>query len=1110
MEDTGGAKRPKQAVEGSKVSLVVERVVLGAPSRRWRGETERGAVAEAFQYLKSLWHPNVCCYTDMLRVDDGVYVLISEGYSLTLDDLIMRCAHASDPDTSALDNLGFDFHSAVCQIACGIQYLHAHGIEHGALGPQNVFIQSDGTAKIGCYAEKYLKEVALSASLSTGRGNTANVDHLQDGGADTDGSNRHPTEPCDTFRRWFYAPEYMGGDRLPLSWSEAVKNDVWGLGITCLQCIGALMTTEWPDSPPNTPRTRNRTPGSLQMYNEMVELSQCVTHSPWLNDAFAMAGSLLNLANDRLRQERDVSAVGLDVLGVCSDHLFPNDRDATESTREMSFAQLADALLSNRGTLQAECCCDTASSISSCSESGAHSLPPESQADQTDVQHGEHRCTCGTDSTRKSAVVSVAEKIINWCTGRAIVSDAMHFIGVDLEKGHCDPNRERLKAVQQVYHIFAIAHQCLILNPQHRRNSLDLLALLQRSVPPGYRESTNTDHKQFFKWTFICQNRTGTEYGPELRMPVTEFFTRSYRHRYINLRELDTLELHVDDLFYFWRLTGNDPLDFLEDADYFSSNGPGYVRKLASLSEMLKLAAKADLFPMIIEHQIRPTCAYARQFSFLYQWLRVRRFDRLLSNGTDSKHQISTEAQLDVPPLLRKHIWCVLLGVTTPFGPPLSDSEYEDESFKNVADEMKKTLRGYDNDLLHSQRCLRLMAKAGGAIRRAHDLESLSSSIYTTFVPLVLLYYDFSELFLGAVTSLFDRYLKHYYVPSGSFVQNELEEFNTMLKFFDPEVAAHLKCLGAFADSFALLWFMSLFAETASCQQLYVLWDTILNFPRSYVKYLAVGIIHSARDGILRTTTAPGAISYISSLIDTINAPMLNSICTQIYSVWDPLLYPKDSAKSKTVSRSSSLQDNVADAARGNVIVLDIGSTGTEPAPGDACSIDRNMFTFNTESYPRQRCFKLALRQFVELLDACVIVDLRPVDSYKLGHIPNSCHIDRLFACLEKQSDAELTVLVTELMDSSQPKANGLDPNRIRKKQQLTKNCEALLGAGAKTWSQERQREPTILLAAGDGMELESEMRAIERLIFDFYVPHVCYYRINADDWPKFFTLSQM
>lgn len=103
----------------------------------------------------------------------------------------------------------------------------------------------------------------------------------------------------------------------------------------------------------------------------------------------------------------------------------------------------------------------------------------------------------------------------------------------------------------------------------------------------------------------------------------------------------------------------------------------------------------------------------------------MRRFEKLLYNESECKSQIMLEAQLDVPPILRKQIWSVMMGIHVPFSPPMLKIRHPLDMDDDVVKEVKKAINRYDNDMLHSERCVLLLVEATHAIRETHSLASL-------------------------------------------------------------------------------------------------------------------------------------------------------------------------------------------------------------------------------------------------------------------------------------------------------------------------------------------------------------------------------------------------
>lgn len=102
------------------------------------------------------------------------------------------------------------------------------------------------------------------------------------------------------------------------------------------------------------------------------------------------------------------------------------------------------------------------------------------------------------------------------------------------------------------------------------------------------------------------------------------------------------------------------------------------ILNLNNLNERLARVKKQDYFPLImssrystnygIEMEKLPTVIRERDTE--YQFHRVLLFTRLLKGYPSTRQRILTEAQVDVPPLLRGKIWACILGV-------IEDGSYE-------------------------------------------------------------------------------------------------------------------------------------------------------------------------------------------------------------------------------------------------------------------------------------------------------------------------------------------------------------------------------------------------------------------------------------------------
>ncbi|EKX73911.1 conserved hypothetical protein [Theileria equi strain WA] len=938
----------------SQITLNVERFFFGKHESLYPGThlTEkttdiRGVVSDGFQYLKSLSHVNVCSYVDMLRSDDNNYVFLSEGYSLTLGDVLERIEKSKWSKSDVYGSI--ELVGIINQIISGVQYLHSSGIAHGALTLENILVTPDGYVKIWGYAKPYLSGL-ISRFLRK-----CNDSEPMDVGIDE----------LSSLQLFYTPPEVILDCKLEANF----KVDVWSLGICILTILSHFLHVT-----ASIPVTGHR---------DVAEISK--EKATDLKNAFVVLSSLLYVFGSEYSDEfkGNVSAIGLNIAKMVK-NTFPTPNDEQSALETI----------------------------------------------------------CRASSEHVDSVMNYLVNLIDWITGKRI------FDILDLEPGNGSSNYSK-----ELY-ILGICYDCLIIDPSERPSSLDIALrydIIKHKIPhctksfPRFAWSISDKYTDFIS---DCSNH---------EMCRRKYVTCPNTSEYLNL------DVGMDDIFYYWKLIGNDPLNLVQslqmpplsclvDENGAIQEGPFFKLEAArkeytldrfGLGELFTHIKVASLFPMVLEHQLRPSCGYARQHSFIYQWFRIYRFRKLLDSF--NKEKIIAEAKIDIPPLLRKFIWCAIL-----------DIEYKNEPCVAVAksrlvSEIEKVAVFYSNDILRSKKSLSEIASAIEYIENKYA--KLTSCFYSFCIPLFLLYHDATTVFREILETIFCKYLKDFYVPSGSFVSTFLAEFTTLLNFFDPKVASHLRSIGAYADSYALPWFMTLFAENLSVHQLYIIMDAVVLRPRSFVKYLAVATVHCMRENVLGLASSHAFTSFISCAMETINMPMLVNLAISLYNRWNEILtLGKDEASSQ--------------------------------------SLDRGTFTFIMEEFPFERCFRLPLDAFSSVLNNCILVDLRPLESYNFGSIPNSIHVDVLLNILSdsvstgnkftgKHANAKLNAAIKELQD----KTNLL-------------------------WL--HKSSSFIIIAAGDGYDLEEEMLYIQRLTFEFNIRHLCYYRINADEWPRVLTLAKI
>ena len=150
--------------------------------------------------MKALNHPNLVRLYEVIRSDSGKLLMVMEYcHAGPLVDENGRFSHCQEDIPEII------VHHFFKQMTSAIQYLHAEGIVHGDIKPENMLLSGDGTVKIADFGQ----------SLKI----------LQDKGVS---SGRHTSKLTRTLGTPAYlAPEICAGEEY-----DGFSADVWALGVT--------------------------------------------------------------------------------------------------------------------------------------------------------------------------------------------------------------------------------------------------------------------------------------------------------------------------------------------------------------------------------------------------------------------------------------------------------------------------------------------------------------------------------------------------------------------------------------------------------------------------------------------------------------------------------------------------------------------------------------------------------------------------------------------------------------------------------------------------------------------------------------------------------------
>ncbi|UVC49509.1 hypothetical protein MACK_003347 [Theileria orientalis] len=1103
----------------SHIILNVERIDFN--ERLQYGEFEsaalenklHGIITEGFERLKGFNHVNVCNYTNMIRIDGNSYLFVSEGYSLTLNRIFTSTSEQF---------LKINFANILNQVICGLQYLHSSGFSHGRLTLDCISISDEGLVKIGGYANNYVNNIVNYMFNKIKKDdedeerveeNELRRNYIMNGfGID----DRNEFIECVKNSKYLYNLMFYMPPEVVFYNEKTVKSDlfwfnvdVWSLGI-CILLITSYIISE-NEFKVHTQHTHSedkdcKIGSGFERLKKLFNLE--VGENTMVVESYLFVLYLLVLINKMEKNNSQISTIGLNIHKIVTTQFkFLSDENESESIKLISkiFEKVKDKVINCKNN-------NTHSSNSGYEQLVVQKLVKEDM--QSDLER----------------VISCDEAIsvlIELLSGENVLNNL-----IELKEKSSSSSVQHKKYFGNLSYLLSIANNCLIIENGQRPSALDLCLrhnILKLSQKNTYnlcdgekdqyiedkesQEQQQQEQEEFnYSWfTYKEKYEYATEVDSFSRHYTVELFKES--QTIFSESKFFLSYVGLENILYYWTLMGNEvnnivPFHIIKRVDseeesrkrkisyrtleYFKRYRVGKI----FLGELITHVKLANLFPMIIEHQLRPSCVYARHQCFIYQLLRIRRFKRLLSNAVENRRQIYVEAMIDIPPLLRSQIWCNLLEVIyrpATKGCPLSTG-YD---FSPIPPELEKNLNFYNNDLLYSTTNLKKLLSSVKDLKRKIIHQQLPSSIYSFSIPLMLLYHD-SSVYNAMLDKIFCKYLKDFYAPTGSFVNNYLSEFSTILNFFDPEISYHLRSIGAYADSYALPWFMSLFSENTTVDQLYMIWDSVLVQPKQYIKFLAVMIIHNIRERLLEITDARIAISFISCVVNSLNVPMLMYLTTHMYMTWFEVLSSKASAQ-KSSPLNEWLDQN------GNC-----GKVNEVKSDTDGFNLEKNTFIFVSDEYPFERCFRLPIETFSNVFKDCIIIDVRSVESYNMGHIPNSIHINKLLSTLS-DADKKTAPISIPIFNEKNTFTTNLDFKANSAYNQSIAILNGLRNNTRKPWLQVTTPDSSkIVLVAGDGYEEDNEMGHLRKLVFEYKLQHVCYYRINTEEWPKVLTLSKI
>ncbi|KAI8798608.1 TBC domain-containing protein kinase protein [Biomphalaria glabrata] len=235
-----------------------------------------------------------------------------------------------------------------------------------------------------------------------------------------------------------------------------------------------------------------------------------------------------------------------------------------------------------------------------------------------------------------------------------------------------------------------------------------------------------------------------------------------------------------------------------------------------------------------------------------YQFHRIILFERLLNAYPFKRPYIWREARVDIPPLVRAHVWAAILEV-----------EGDLEGWYTSIDKETPTAtdRQIEVDIPRCHQYHELLSSptAHAKFKRVLKAWVLSNPQYVYWqgldslcAPFLALSFNSEALAFACLSAFIPKYLHKFFLRDNSAViQEYLAVFSHLISFHDPELGNHLDGIGFIPDLYAIPWFLTMYAHVFPLHKIVHLWDTLLLGNSSFPLCIGVAILQQLRDRLL-------------------------------------------------------------------------------------------------------------------------------------------------------------------------------------------------------------------------------------------------------------------
>jgi len=243
-----------------------------------------------------------------------------------------------------------------------------------------------------------------------------------------------------------------------------------------------------------------------------------------------------------------------------------------------------------------------------------------------------------------------------------------------------------------------------------------------------------------------------------------------------------------------------------------------------------------------------------REKDLEYQAHRICMFRQLLEHYPETRNQIVREARKDIPPMLRAEIWAAILNVPS-----------ADVCTKTYADIDKESEGPADRQIeLDVPRCHQyheLLSSPEGHYKLKRVLKAWVKfnpnwgywqGVDSFLAPFLVQNFNNEPMAFWCLQRAVEKFSRNLFDREQSvYLQEHLQIFKQLLSYHDPKLSMHLHEIGFQPALYAIPWFLTLFTQFFSLDQIARLWDRVLLSSSQLPFYLAFSMMRQLREIIL-------------------------------------------------------------------------------------------------------------------------------------------------------------------------------------------------------------------------------------------------------------------